>query len=216
MLKAVIMDFDGLIIDTEVVWHEIFVEWFKKHKQYDLSMKEFLKCVGANSEELFRFLEAEKGMNIDRRHFEEETKSLFLDKVNLLPPKDGVEDFIKASYKAGLKLAIATSAGRAKPITHLNRFGLINYFDIIITADDVKRIKPYPDLYLKTLKELEVDPKETVIVEDSLNGLVAGKSAGVKVIVVPNDVTKYDEFEGCYKRVNSLKDININSLIEEF
>ncbi|MCG8482275.1 MAG: HAD family phosphatase [Clostridia bacterium] len=216
MLKAVIMDFDGVIIDTEVVWHEVFVAWFKKHKKYDLTMDEFLKCVGANSEELLRYLEAERSLSIDRDFFEEETKSLFMEKVNALPPKEGIVDFVKKVRNEGLKLALATSSFRERPFKYLTKFGIIHFFDALITADDVERIKPHPDLFLKALKELDVEAKETVIVEDSLNGLIAGKSAGAEVIVVPNAVTKHSEFAGYYRMVDSLKNVSVNSLIEEF
>ena len=57
MLKTIIMDFDGLIVDTEVVWYHIYVEWFRREKGYDLSVQEFLTCVGSNSEDLFRKLD---------------------------------------------------------------------------------------------------------------------------------------------------------------
>ena len=68
MLKTIIMDFDGLIVDTENVWYHIFKEWFQKYKGYDLSVMEFLKCVGSNSEDLFRELDGKGIHEIGRAH----------------------------------------------------------------------------------------------------------------------------------------------------
>lgn len=216
MLKGVIMDFDGVIVDTEAVWYDIFAQWFKKNKNYDLSVQQFLLCVGSNSEDLFHSLEKEQGMIINRRKFTEDTQSLFIQRSNTLPPKKGVAEFIESVKSKGLKLALATSSTRLKPTLHLTRLGFIDQFDEIVTAEDVKRIKPYPDLFLKAAEKLKAAREEVLVVEDSLNGFAAGKNAGMRVLIVPNEVTQYSDFTECYKKVNSLADVNAEELIADF
>lgn len=216
MLNAIIMDFDGLIVDTEFVWYNIYVDWFKKNKGYNLSMEEFLRCVGSSSEDLFQSFEKEYNWIINRDEFTQDTQSLFIERSNLLPPKEGVVEFIQTAKKMGLKLALATSATRLKPITHLKRLDLLDYFDVIVTAENVARIKPFPDLFLKAAEELGVDAHEALVVEDSRNGLISGQKAGMRVLVVPNEVTKYSDFQGYYQKVDSLKKVNIEKMISEF
>lgn len=169
------MDFDGIVIDTEVVWYEIFKEWFKTKQNYDLSIEEFLQCVGSNVDDLFRELK-----------------------------------------ERGLKLALATSSQRPKPLYHLERLGLLEYFDAIITAEDVTRIKPEPDLFLEALRVLDVKPSESLIVEDSRNGLLAGNSAGVNVLVIPNEVTKHSDLTPNYMERESLAEVDLTEIMAEY
>ena len=215
MLKTIIMDFDGLIVDTEVVWYHIYVEWFRREKGYDLSVQEFLTCVGSNSEDLFRKLDA-KGVTVDRDAFAKDTFAQFIEQSSRLPAKPGVEDFLKQAHANGLSVALATSSSRKKPTVHLERLGLLPYFDLLVTAEDVERIKPHPDLFLKAAEKLSCTPEECLVVEDSLNGLLAGLNAHMRVLVVPNDVTKYCQFDGQYRLCNSLADVNVAQLIAEF
>lgn len=215
MLKTIIMDFDGLIVDTEVVWYHIYVEWFRKQKGYDLSVQEFLACVGSNAEDLFRKLD-EKGITVDRDAFAKDTFARFIEESSRLPAKPGVEDFLKQAHANGLSVALATSSGRKKPTVHLERLGLLSYFDLLVTAEDVERIKPHPDLFLKAAEKLGCTPDECLVVEDSLNGLLAGLNAHMRVLVVPNDVTKYCQFEGQYQLCQSLTEVNVPQLIANF
>ena len=216
MLKGIIMDFDGVIVDTEAVWCDIFTRWFKENLNYNLTISEFLTCVGSNSDSLFDYLEKERNIYIKRNQFATDTKNMFIKQSNNLPPKEGVTKFINSVKSRGLKLALATSSGRLKPTLHLTRLGIIDKFDEIITSEDVHRIKPYPDLFLKAANKIKTNRKEVLVVEDSLNGLTAGKNAEMRVLIVPNAVTKFSTFTGCYKKVNSLAEVNIDNLIINF
>lgn len=215
MLKTIIMDFDGLIVDTEVVWYQIYVEWFRKNKNYEMSVQEFLICVGSEAEELFKSLDS-RGIHVDREIFARDTQQRFIEESTKLPAKPGVEDFLRTAKKQGIVIALATSSTRKKPETHLNRLNLIKYFDLLVTAEDVQRIKPAPDLFLKTAEKAGCTVEECLVIEDSLNGLKAGLNANMRVLVVPNDVTKYCDFQGEYLMVNSLEDVDVEKLIREF
>ncbi|MFD2211516.1 HAD family hydrolase [Virgibacillus halophilus] len=215
MLKAVIMDFDGVVIDTEEVWYDVYAQWLKREKEYDLKIEEFLLCVGSNYKSLFHALE-EKGIYINHDKFFEDTMEIFLDRSDKLPAKEGTIDFIKEIKNHGLKLSLATSAKKQKPIKHLTRLGLIDYFDCLITADDVERIKPFPDLFQKAITELKVDNASAVVIEDSNNGLIAANRAGIKTIVVPNKITQYSDFDPYYKKADSLKEVSVSNLIDTF
>ena len=215
MLKTIIMDFDGLIVDTEVVWYQIYVEWFRKNKNYEMSVQEFLICVGSEAEELFKSLDS-RGIHVDREIFARDTQQRFIEESTKLPAKPGVEDFLRTAKKQGIVIALATSSTRKKPETHLNRLNLMKYFDLLVTAEDVQRIKPAPDLFLKTAEKAGCTVEECLVIEDSLNGLKAGLNANMRVLVVPNDVTKYCDFQGEYLMVNSLEEVDVEKLIREF
>jgi len=216
MLKAVIMDFDGVIVDTEVIWFNIYEEWFKTKWHYDLSIEEFLVCVGSHPDELFKKLERDYSIIIDSKQFAEETYQKFLDASKELPLKEGVLEFIQRIKDENILLSLATSASRKKPIYHLTRLNILHYFDEIVTSEDVDKIKPNPDLFNKAIEKLGVKKEESVIIEDSVNGLIAGNRADIHTIICTNDVTKHSQFNNYLIKVDSLKEIDFNKIINYF
>lgn len=216
MLKALVFDFDGVIVDTEVEWYYIYRDWLKKNYLYDLQIKDYLVCVGANSESLFSFIEQELGANVPIREFEKTAMEEFIKRTNKLPAMDGVEKLLKEAKEKGIKIAIATSATRKKPYTHLKRLHLIEYFDALSTAELSENIKPAPDIFLKAAELLKCKPEECLAIEDSLNGLIAAQRANMPCLIVPNRITENSKFEGYYQKVSSLKDINLQGIIDDF
>ena len=95
MLKAVVFDFDGVIVDTESEWYYIYRDWLRDTYQYELKITDYLVCVGANSEALFRFLREEIGGQIDFHGFERQAADEFVRRTCKLPPMKGVLVFIR-------------------------------------------------------------------------------------------------------------------------
>lgn len=209
MSSLVIMDFDGVIIDTEYVWYQIFYQWFQDNYDYTLTENEFMMSIGADAHILFDHLRKEKGIDVDLASFKKETQELFIEKSKDLPLIDGVENFIKQVKEEGWLLSLATSATREKPLYHLQRLDLLKYFDYLVTADLVENIKPEPDLFLKAIDLAGVEKEDAVIIEDSKNGLIAGVRAGIDVIICPNRLTKEDDFTGCLNVVDSLNEVKL-------
>lgn len=211
MLKGVILDFDGVIIDSESIWYDIFNDWFVEKFDYDLSMDEFKVCVGSSSSDLFDSFD-KRGMVVDRNHFNEATRTEFIEKSSDLPPMEGIVDLVKSTKEEGLKLVLVTSSTRPKPLFHLERLGLLEYFDELVTADLVERIKPFPDLYLKALELMGLEGSEVIAIEDSLNGFKSATEAGIETLVVPNKITKFETFPPEAKIFNSTADIKLSDL----
>ena len=216
MLKALVFDFDGVIVDTEAEWYYIYREWLKNTYNYDLKTRDYLVCVGANSSSLFRFIKKELGENVPIEAFEQQSNQIYIERTNKLPAMEGVRELILQAKTKGLKLAIATSATKRKPIKQLERLGLLPYFDVMSTAELSRHIKPEPDIFLKAAELLGCQPQECLAIEDSLNGLIAARRAFMPCLIVPNVITKESLFEGYYKKVNSLKDVNLDDIELDF
>ena len=212
MLKAILCDFDGLVIDTEVEVFKAMAGYLRQHFEYELEVLEFLLCVGSDDEALLAKL-AGKGICLDRAHFLQSIYEEVHKNAELLPAKEGVEDFLREARTLGLRISLATSSKKEKPMKHLKRLGLLPLYDAVITADDVEKIKPHPDLFLKAARTLGVANHECLVVEDSKNGLEAAKAAGMRALVVPNAVTKYCEFEGEYLKKDSLKGLDLGAIL---
>ncbi|MCJ7433563.1 MAG: HAD-IA family hydrolase [Anaerolineales bacterium] len=218
MIRALIFDFDGLILDTEtpefLVWQSIYME-----HGHELPAHEWSKIVGgygiSNFDAAEHLTDLTQGqldaVSLRARH-QVESSAAIADSP-ILP---GVENIIHAAKKLGLKLAIASSSPHTWVDTHTKRLGIFDYFDKVICAEDVLpgRTKPNPDLFLKALDQLKVQKNKAVVFEDSPNGVKAAQSAGIFVVLVTNPTTSSLEFEGEYLRLNSLADLRLSDLLQ--
>lgn len=209
-LQALIFDFDGVIIDSEALWWDIYQEWFSRKVNYELTLEQFLVCVGANAQVLFDELNR-GGLAVDCDRFHAEVADIFVERSMLLPAMPGVEQLLIEAKNAGLRIGLNTSATLKKPKTHLERLGLLGYFDVLVTAEDVTRIKPDPQGYLLAASKLGVEPSSCAAIEDSLHGMHAALSAGMAVIMVPNRVTRGCDFSAATAVVDSLTDCTLPS-----
>jgi putative hydrolase of the HAD superfamily len=194
IIKAVIFDFDGTIIDTETIWFEVYQEILNETFQMELPLEEFAKGIGTTDEEFFQYIENQTGMKIDRQNIEELATERFLAKKGILAVREGVKEKLDEAKELGLKIGLASSSTREWVEGFLRQFNLWEYFSVIKTKEDVTKVKPDPALYIKALAELEVEPQEALAIEDSLNGALAAIEAGMECIVIPNQVTSFLTF----------------------
>lgn len=213
MVKAVIFDFDGLILDTETAWYDSFKEVLQSQFQFELPLEEFAKCVGSSDSVLYDYLEKEIGNHLDADDLRERTSELHTLYISEAEAREGVVDYLNEAKKTGLKIALATSSTRNWATTHLTKLQLISYFDHLITADDVEHVKPAPDLFLKALEVLEVEPHEAVVFEDSLNGLIAAREANISTVIVPNPVTESLPFDNYHLKLTSMTEMSLQEVI---
>ncbi len=211
-LRALVFDFDGLILDTEWSAFSTAAAVWAEHG-LDLDLQVWQEIVGtAEHPHWSEMLEADLGRGIDRdvvvaarqdqHHAEVEAQ-------DLLP---GVEDLVRAAEVAGLSLAVASSSPRAWVEGHLEWRGLAPSFVAVVCREDVERTKPDPALYTTALDRLGVGPGEAVALEDSHHGTVAARAAGLPVVAVPNRVTAGQDFAQASLVVGSLADLSIPHL----
>jgi putative hydrolase of the HAD superfamily len=213
MIKAVIFDFDGLILDTETAWYESYREILTKNHQFDLKLEDFVKCVGADDTSLFDHLRKNLGDTFVIDDIRNNAKTLHSEKVKKENAREGVEQYLTDARQAGLKIALATSSTRQWVETHLTNLGLIHYFDHLITQNDVNRIKPAPDLFWKAIDVLGIKPEEGLVFEDSLNGLIAAQKAHLTTVIIPNPVTEALPFENYHMKLSSMSEMSLADIL---
>ena len=128
----------------------------------------------------------------------------------LLP---GIKEYLDYASLKHLKIGLASSSGSQWISSNLKNLGIESFFDSIVTKDDVEKIKPYPDIYLLSIKNMALSDNEIIVFEDSYNGLSAAKAANLFTIIVPNKVTDHLDFEKADIQLNSLADISFSDLI---
>ncbi|HEY5983269.1 MAG TPA: HAD family hydrolase [Anaerolineales bacterium] len=192
-IRALLFDFDGLILDTETpevqVWKAIYAE-----HGHEYTAEHWSQIIGGwgmstfdPAEELGKLSAGSLDVDALRSRHRQESNGL----IDSSPVMEGVREQLSAARRLGLRCAIASSSERAWVEPHLKRLGLIEYFETITTGDDVAkgRTKPHPDIYLKALQSLQLGASEALVLEDSPNGVAAAHAAGLRVIGVPNPVT---------------------------
>jgi HAD superfamily hydrolase (TIGR01509 family) len=217
--KALLFDFDGLILDTETPEYHVWQAIYREHG-FELPDDEWGKIVGGYG--ISRFDAADHlsllsqgrldSVFLRDRHRSESHAITITQAV--LP---GVLDYLQGAKQFGLKLAIASSSPHSWVDTHAGRLGVFDYFDEVICADDVSpgRTKPNPDLFLLALDRLQVRANEAIVFEDSPNGIRAARSAGIFVVAVPNAVTSQLSMENANLTLRSLTDLSLAALLDK-
>ncbi|MGM9930220.1 HAD family hydrolase [Pradoshia sp.] len=215
MIKAIIFDFDGLIFDTETCELKSFEELYAKYG-VTFPKEEWLKIIGTIStyDPYASLMAAVPHLNMNDLMAERE--SFFEKIVEGESVREGVKEYIERGKELGLKVAIASSSSRRWIEKYLGVIGLdISLFDVICTSDDVKNVKPDPELYEKVLSHFGIKPDEAIVFEDSANGSLAAIRANIPCVIVPNEVTKGLIFdERVVLRLNSKKDMELDRVIE--
>ncbi len=211
MLRALIFDFDGLIIDTESAIYQAWRELYESHG-HGLTVAHWSQCVGTDFSSAYdpkKELEALTGKSFDWTAQEAELTERvheLLDGFDALP---GVRDRLEEAAELGLPCSIASSSPLSWVERHLGHLDLRHRFANVTCRDHVERIKPNPDLFIDASKKLGVGPDEVIIFEDSLNGLRAAKAAGIRCVVAPGPITQHLNFEGAWRQVESLRSTTI-------
>lgn len=219
-MKAAIFDMDGVLIDTPKILRDSFNSVLKEKygfeldKSYEksvisLSLKDQIK----NWKNDFNLKEDIDPIKFSKLVFEEE-KKLF---KKLLEPNKDLIDLINELKNKNLKLAVATSSTKERAFEILKLLKIIDYFDLVITAEDVVKHKPDPEIYLEAAKRLGVNKKDCVVIEDSFSGVMAASNAGMKVIVLKTDFYSKEDFndkEDLF--VNDFSQLSVKKIEELF
>ncbi|HEU4368080.1 MAG TPA: HAD family hydrolase [Methylomirabilota bacterium] len=212
-MKLIVFDFDGLILDTEAPVYDAWQEIYGEHG-VTLSFEKWAACIGTvDAFDPCADLQATLGRTLDATALEERhrvrTDALIAGQT-VLP---GVRDYVEAADRMGLALGVASSSSRRWVEGHLARLGLRERFHVIRCADDVPRVKPDPALYLAVLKATGVRPGEALALEDSPNGVLAAKRAGLTCVAVPNPLTARLDLAAADLRLGSLAEVPLAELL---
>ena len=215
MIKGVIFDFDGLIVDTETTWYKAFKEVFYENYQMDLDLVGYSECIGTGNEVLYSYFRKIAGESVECELLEQLAAAKYESMMRAPVLREGVKDYLNEAKQYNLKIALASSSSKQWVQNYLEQLNIIDYFEVINTKDDVNNIKPDPELYVKTLKDLDLTKKEAVVFEDSINGLSAAKQAGICCVIVPNTVTRNLKFENYDERIDSMAQITLSRLLKK-
>jgi HAD superfamily hydrolase (TIGR01509 family) len=215
MIRALIFDFDGLILDTELPEFQSWQETFRRHG-CELPLELWAKCIGTSSDvfDPYAYLEEQIGRAIDREALRSRHRQRCAELLAEQPVLPGVQAYLGDAQRLGLQLGVASSSSRAWVTGHLARLGLMQHFVSIRCADDVPQVKPDPALYQAVLAALGLRPEEAIALEDSPNGVLAAKRAGLFCVAVPNALTRQLRLDDADMQFTSLAHTPLEALLE--
>lgn len=211
-IKAVLFDMDGLMVDTESLSTEAFIN-SAKAQGYNMTKEETLKVLGFTKANIYQFwIDYFQGTNVDGKklvddHYEYIENVLYTVGPEKMPY---VEELLKYLRENNYKIAVASSSDTADIKNNLEKTKLEKYIDEIASGAEVENGKPAPDVFLLAAKRLGVDAKDCLILEDSKAGIKAGKASDAMVFMVPDMFTVDKECEDTADRILT----NLGEVIE--
>jgi len=213
MLRALIFDFDGLILDTETAAIDAYEDVHGAHGvAFDRAA--FVRSVG-HADYAFDPWRG-FGPGVDRARLDAERRAFNRARDESQRVLPGFLDLVGEAEDAGLRLGLASNSRHPHVEGHLGRLGLLDLFDFVACREDVPSPKPEPDLYRLVVNEFGLRPHEAVAFEDSHTGTLAAKRAGLWVVAVPNTSTSHHDFAHVDLRVGSLADCRLKDLQARF
>ena len=216
MIKGVIFDMDGVIIDSEPMHYKVFMQYSKEALGLEIASEEYNTFIGSTNTHIFTFLKDKYNLKQEIsdmvKKYDKKIEEFLLSSNETIAPIDGVDVLVSQLYKEKLKLAVASSSAKSRIDIVIDMFGMDKYFSAKISGQQVKQSKPAPDIFLLAAKTLGLAPEECVIIEDSKNGVAAAKAAGMKCIGYNNpnsgnqDISRADRIIDNFAQIN--QDVN--------
>ncbi len=186
MIKAVLFDFDGVVVRSEPLHKKTFMEILSPYGVTVSDERWYREFAGTGSRHIFEVLLKEYGIDEDAGAMVERRKAVYERYVRggALEEMPGVRGFIEALRSGGVKTAVVSGSHRTNVQAALETLGLEGYFDLVVSGDDIRLRKPDPGPFLMAARKLGVEPSECVGIEDSASGIKAVRAAGMRLVCV--------------------------------
>ena len=214
MIKTVIFDMDGVIIDTEPVHNYAFNAHFNQ-LNIDVSPEMYASFIGNSTKNIFERLKAQFNLADDVNDLVDTKRNLFnnaFDSKEDLYLLNGVEDLIKDLYHNGMQLVLASSSATVTINRIFNRFELHSYFTHIVSGEDFPKSKPHPAIFLKAAELSNTPVENCIVIEDSTNGIMAAKAAGVYCIGYDSLHSKMQDYSLADKVISNFAELSFEKI----
>jgi HAD superfamily hydrolase (TIGR01509 family) len=214
VIKALLFDFDGTLVDTESVCLRAWMETYRRHG-VELSFERWRHGIGTlDGFDELGHLEELLAAPVDRGSIDMEYRRRELELLAVEPLRPGIAAYLDQARELGLSVGIVSTSSERWIGTGLARLGRPDGWTCILCANgDPERAKPAPTLYFEALSALGVEPHEAIAIEDSPHGVSAARAAGIFCVAFPNEVTSQLDLSHADLIVESLEDVPLGELL---
>ncbi|MGI8419620.1 MAG: HAD family hydrolase [Candidatus Levyibacteriota bacterium] len=207
MIKAVIFDMDGTMVETESLWRVVNEELAKKYGHIYTESIGF-QMMGRKEDDALRIFKEYLHLDVSIDELQKTRKRMLFEKLDQITPNKGLFELVDLLDKLQIKKAIATSTFRDFASKVIALIGLKNRFEVFVTGDEVTKGKPDPEMFLTAANKLGVLPSESLVLEDAQNGVEAAYNAGMKVFAIPHIYSQHHDFSKATKILSSMAEID--------
>jgi HAD superfamily hydrolase (TIGR01509 family) len=214
MIKTVIFDMDGVIVDTEPVHHYAYNEHFKQ-LNIEITPEIYASFTGNSTKNIFEKLKERFNLEENVQTLVETKRNLFndaFDKKEDLYLLDGVEDLIKELYQNGMQLVLASSSAKVTINRIFNRFDLHQYFTHIVSGEDFPKSKPHPAIFEHAAFLSDTPRENCIVIEDSTNGILAAKAAGIYCIGYDSVNSKMQDYSKADEVISHFSELSFERI----
>lgn len=213
-MQAFIFDMDGVIIDSEPLHIAVEIETVR-HFGGTITEEQLAKYMGMTNAEMWEMVKQECRLAAPVEEIIDYQLSRKIHALRELDiePIEGIRELIRSLKQHGVKIAIASSSPMSFIQEVVQKFGIAQEFDLIMSGEEVERGKPAPDIYLEAARRLVAQPDQCIVLEDSGNGVAAAKSAGMKCIGFMNPNSGHQDLSQADFNVTSIRDIGVQDLL---
>lgn len=215
-MKAVIFDMDGVLADSHGIFNRLFTRIVNEELDLGINEEDFSRYSGLRFEERIRLLSEEKKKSVSKDDLLEAINKgrleYFTNAIEYVEAYPGVHELLKSLKKEGIKIGLGTNGSKNAVLKLTEHLGIADYFESIVTYNDVTHPKPAPDMFIKNAENLGVDPKYCIVIEDSLAGITAAKQAGMKVVGIATTKSREDLIGNADLVLDGLSELTIEKL----
>ncbi len=212
-IDSLVFDFDGLLMDTETASLRVWQELWRWHG-LELDVETFFAAHGGDMiEQRYAALAAAVGPGYDQTASHARRMAIRQELHDALELADGIGEWLDEARDLGLRLAVASSSPRDWIEDHLSRTGFLDRFELLACGDEVRAVKPAPDVYTLALTRLDVPAGHAVAFEDTVHGVAAAQAAGLRCVAIPHPHADPARFTAADVLLTSAADLPLASVL---
>ncbi|MFW5991980.1 MAG: HAD family hydrolase [Halanaerobiaceae bacterium] len=215
ILRAVIFDMDGVIIDSEPIHYQVNKDMYRE-LGIEVTDKEYESFIGSSNRDVWEKLKKKHKLEevVADLIEDQENRNIHYLKNNDVKPIEGVVPLLDSLKEEKVTIGLASSSTLSYIKAVLEKFSIIAYFDEMVSGANMERGKPYPDIFIEITRRMNINKEEAVVIEDSENGVLAAKRAGLRCIGLINPSSGNQDLSEADLTVDSLKKVNIKMLTD--